>query len=229
MAPTHREKQHPDWIDTLPMAVWIVGEDGRIIHLNDEAVRLLGREPDAVVGHPCHEVIGGRCPDGSPLCSKHCPVVDEAVRRGHVDTFDLDVATPSGPRRLTISVGVVRTREGRGVELVHLAADVSRGRRAESFVRRLAHRSGPEPPAPQTPHSAPALSTRELTVLRLLARDETLEEIAATLGVSYATVRNHVQHILRKLGAHSMLEAIARFVLDELTDEPPDDSGRTKP
>jgi len=46
-----------------------------------------------------------------------------------------------------------------------------------------------------------------------MSEDATLESIATRLGVSYATVRNHVQHILAKLDAHSMLEAIARFVL----------------
>jgi DNA-binding NarL/FixJ family response regulator len=31
--------------------------------------------------------------------------------------------------------------------------------------------------------------------------------------VSYATIRNHVQHLLRKLGAHSLLEAVARSLV----------------
>jgi DNA-binding NarL/FixJ family response regulator len=37
--------------------------------------------------------------------------------------------------------------------------------------------------------------------------------IAKRLFVSHATVRNHVQHILAKLGAHSILESIALHLL----------------
>jgi DNA-binding CsgD family transcriptional regulator len=32
--------------------------------------------------------------------------------------------------------------------------------------------------------------------------------------VSHATVRNHVQHILAKTGSHSILEAVARYLLE---------------
>ncbi|MDH4038859.1 MAG: helix-turn-helix transcriptional regulator [Candidatus Krumholzibacteria bacterium] len=58
------------------------------------------------------------------------------------------------------------------------------------------------------------LTQREREILSLLAEDATLHEIAERLGVSYATVRNHVQHILRKLGVHSILEAVAVFLLN---------------
>jgi len=53
------------------------------------------------------------------------------------------------------------------------------------------------------------LTARELEVLRLLARGSSTNTAASTLGISTATVRAHVQAILRKLGAHSRLEAVA--------------------
>ena len=34
-------------------------------------------------------------------------------------------------------------------------------------------------------------------------------ELSRELGISVNTVRNHVQHVLAKLGAHSQLEAVA--------------------
>ena len=37
-----------------------------------------------------------------------------------------------------------------------------------------------------------------------------MKEIAGRLTLSEATVRNHVRAILRELGAHSQLEAVAR-------------------
>jgi two-component system nitrate/nitrite response regulator NarL len=58
--------------------------------------------------------------------------------------------------------------------------------------------------------SAPRLLTpRETEVVRLLTAGATSRTIAKRLNVSPATVRNHVQHILAKLGAHSRLEVVA--------------------
>jgi DNA-binding NarL/FixJ family response regulator len=53
------------------------------------------------------------------------------------------------------------------------------------------------------------LTPRELDVLRCLAKGEATDAIAALLYVSVSTVRNHVQNILTKLGAHSKLAAVA--------------------
>ena len=53
------------------------------------------------------------------------------------------------------------------------------------------------------------LTARELEVLRLLAGGASTLSSAELLGISTATLRAHVQGILRKLGAHSRLEAVA--------------------
>ena len=53
------------------------------------------------------------------------------------------------------------------------------------------------------------LTGRELEVLRLLASGTSTTAAAESLGISTATLRAHVQAVLRKLGAHSRLEAVA--------------------
>jgi DNA-binding NarL/FixJ family response regulator len=53
------------------------------------------------------------------------------------------------------------------------------------------------------------LTARELEVLRMLASGVSTASAAEMLGISTATLRAHVQAILRKLGAHSRLEAVA--------------------
>jgi DNA-binding NarL/FixJ family response regulator len=53
------------------------------------------------------------------------------------------------------------------------------------------------------------LTPRELEVLHLLASGASTGAAAASLGISTATLRAHVQAVLRKLGAHSRLEAVA--------------------
>ena len=60
-----------------------------------------------------------------------------------------------------------------------------------------------------------SLTPREREILDLLARDEDSHAIARAIGLSYATVRNHVQRILSKMKAHSIQEAVARYILAE--------------
>ncbi len=56
-----------------------------------------------------------------------------------------------------------------------------------------------------------ALTPRELDVLRLLARGQTNLEIARGLMVREGTIKYHVKNVLRKLGATSRADAVARY------------------
>lgn len=58
-------------------------------------------------------------------------------------------------------------------------------------------------------HARP-LSPRQHEVLELIARGVRPREIAARLGLSETTVRNHVHQVLLRLDSHSQLEAVAR-------------------
>ena len=55
----------------------------------------------------------------------------------------------------------------------------------------------------------PELTRRQNDVLRLLDEGRSTQEIARALSLSKETVRNYVGQILRALGAHSRLEAVA--------------------
>lgn len=57
---------------------------------------------------------------------------------------------------------------------------------------------------------APALSPRERQTLTLLAAGYSTAQMARELGVSKETVRNHVKGVLRRLGASSRVEAVAK-------------------
>lgn len=54
------------------------------------------------------------------------------------------------------------------------------------------------------------LSPRQRDVLVLMSGGVRVKEIAARLGLSEATVRNHIRLLLRRLECHSQLEAVAR-------------------
>ena len=53
------------------------------------------------------------------------------------------------------------------------------------------------------------LTNRELQVLKIASLGRSNKAIAEELHLSVNTVRNHMQHVLVKLGAHSKLEATA--------------------
>ncbi|HEV2011778.1 MAG TPA: response regulator transcription factor [Candidatus Limnocylindria bacterium] len=77
------------------------------------------------------------------------------------------------------------------------------------------------------PRPLEPLTARELEVLQLLAEGASTNQASEQLGISSATLRAHVQAILRKLGAHSRLEAVAEaarlgvITLDAWTREKP--------
>ena len=55
-----------------------------------------------------------------------------------------------------------------------------------------------------------SLTPRERQILGLMAEGLDNREISRQLGVSYATVRSHVRHLLVKLDARSKLEAVVK-------------------
>jgi PAS domain S-box-containing protein len=59
------------------------------------------------------------------------------------------------------------------------------------------------------PHPELHLTPRQAEMLRLLERGRTTTQIADELHLSRDTVRNHIRHLLRAVGAHSRLEAVA--------------------
>ncbi|MCG8585789.1 MAG: response regulator transcription factor [Pirellulales bacterium] len=60
------------------------------------------------------------------------------------------------------------------------------------------------------------LTQRESEVLKQLAYGLTNKEIAQALGISYETVKEHVQHILRKIGVTDRTQAAVWAVRNEL-------------
>jgi DNA-binding CsgD family transcriptional regulator len=65
---------------------------------------------------------------------------------------------------------------------------------------------------PQAAGPVEGLTPRELDVLRGMAAGQTNAAIAARLVVTEGTVKTHVQHILRKLGAANRAEAVTRWL-----------------
>jgi two-component system nitrate/nitrite response regulator NarL len=75
-------------------------------------------------------------------------------------------------------------------------------------------------PAPRAPLRSVSrqrfngLTPREMEVLSRLVLGEGTAAVARGMGVSYATARTHIQHVLEKLGVHSRLAAVAAAVVE---------------
>lgn len=88
----------------------------------------------------------------------------------------------------------------------HVVSAVQAAARGEmSFPAAVLHRLLA---SSQAPARSSALTPRQLEILQLLAEGRSTREIADQYVLSVSTVRNHIQNILTKLGAHSQLEAV---------------------
>lgn len=74
-----------------------------------------------------------------------------------------------------------------------------------SFV--LARLVGQAKPLPE---AAPRLTARQRQTLALLAAGCSTSQMAELMGLSNDTVRNHVKRLLKRLDAHSRVEAVAK-------------------
>ena len=198
--------------------VHVVDGEQRIIFWNPAAAKLLGFRPEEVLGRYCYDVIAGGDYEGHPFCRRNCPTIVAARRGRGVQNYDVCSRRADGRLLwLNISVLPVDDPESKGRLVVHLFRDVTRRRRAEVLAQQTIEavsRHQPDQEDAQEeaegpyPAPTPRLTRRELDVLRLLACGSSVPVMARSLGIEATTVRNHIEHILGKLGVHSRLEAV---------------------
>lgn len=172
-------------------AVFRTDDDGVIAEWNDAAEQLTGIPAADAEGRRCWEVIRGRDDRGNLLCHPGCSVARLARQGWPVQCTNLQMSTPRGPRRVTISTIVVRTA---GAPLILHPLRDEPGTRAEREAN----------------GAASGLTPRQREILGLIAVGLRAREIATRLVLSETTVRNHIRAILLQLGVHSQLEAVAR-------------------
>jgi DNA-binding CsgD family transcriptional regulator len=185
---------------------------------------VLGHTADEVLNRTCHEVIGGCDRNGRSVCGTDCPI-HRCVARGELPpSVEIQARTRDGPR-VWLHLSVIVIPHEPGPLKAHILHDVTDHRHATEFMAQVAsmlHETttpacdpaqasasgGGEDTAGPVP-GALTLTARERAVLRLMAEGLSNRVIAGRLQVSACTVRNHVQHILTKFGAHTRAHAVS--------------------
>jgi PAS domain S-box-containing protein len=103
----------------------------------------------------------------------------------------------------TEASGVLVSTAGKRVAVEVSAVPLTSGDRAIGVFGQLAEAEKPA----AAPH--PDLTPRQADVLRLLEHGRSTQQIADELHLTTETVRNHVRNLLRALGVHSRIEAVA--------------------
>src|ERR671910_1445691 len=190
-------------------AVYVVDPDYRIVYWDSRIESLTGALSQEALGQPCYEAVMGEREDGGPFCAHGCSVMHLAQAHRPVSAFDMRIKTRSGDRRwVSVSNLTVETEEG--PYLVHLLRDSQGTHDALEMARGLIQLSSKEEaPAPKR-KDVPALTPRQLEVLRLLSEGKSAREIGGELYLSQATVRNHIRSLLQALWVHSQLEVLAK-------------------
>jgi len=184
--------------------IFVVGGEGRVLLWNRAAERLLGYSARDVMGRQCCDIFAGLDENGNRLCYPGCHVVTLVKLGEAVQNFDMRTRTKAG-RGIWLNVSILSVANGKGDTpvTIHLFRDVT----AAKELLTLVHERLSAPAAGENPLGV--LTRREVEVLRLMADGRSTKGAAEALHVSPATVRNHVQSILAKLGVHSRLEAVA--------------------
>ncbi|MBL7501502.1 response regulator transcription factor [Frankia sp. CNm7] len=198
----------------------LVVDDSRLYR--DGLAAIVGREPDVA----------------DVRCAEDGPSVDAALARGAPDVVLLNLATlesralmarlrRAAPSARVIGIGVGDSEEEMiacveaGIsgfllrhepfsQLMRLVRRVVVGesfcspRVTAALMQRLAHLAAER-------QRVPVLTEREDQILGLLEYGLSNQQIADRLGIELRTVKNHVHHILRKLGVSRRGEAVAVF------------------
>jgi len=200
-----------DLIAGTGTAAFAMDRHEKIIYWNAAAEKLLGWSADDVLGRTCFSVLAGRDPFGNLYCMRDCAIVRTAVDGTSPEPFFMEVAKKKGgSQRVKVRVLPLPSGAKNTTCVMHL---IERGDAAELDrlvgAIRAASRPDADMPAADPMISVSPLTGREREIVVLLSNGYAALNIAAKLNLSHATVRNHIQNILRKLEVHSQVEAIA--------------------
>lgn len=208
-------------IASVPDGAFSVDMDYRIVSWNAGAERVLGMRADQVLGRRCFDVLGCSGTVGGEHSQPRCLAVTRARQGFPVPPFQT-VAYGRGAhrRKLGICTLFAHSEDGKP-QVMHIVQDPAQAEwplmnqsKADRSAAPDEHNEDPvvEKDYHSTHRDVPPsrLTPREVEVLRLVARGFSTNDIAAVLGISRITARNHVTKVIEKLSVKNRLQAVVK-------------------
>lgn len=175
----------------------------RIVGWNQAAAELFGMARAEVLGRPCCTVFSWTDRHGNAVCGPDCLTFALGGEGRVVANQEVLGRTKDGRRLwLQASTVVVPAEFGSQARLIHFLREATVTPDLQAALNR----------GSASEEAAERLTRREREVLTLLSEGVGTGEIARRLGIAQVTVRNHVQHVLEKLGVRSRAAAVARHL-----------------
>jgi DNA-binding CsgD family transcriptional regulator len=180
-------------------AAFATDSHDRVVFWNRGMGELVGRQAEDAMGHSFYDVLAGRdvfrvdSPASLPVPANPGDGGGTQARALNVTILRIAGARPDLFTRIHILEPIAE-----GDHLVRVLSGLTRANGGTTSSRRAA-----------AGQPAPPLTRRETQILRLMASGLQNKEVALRLGLSPATVRNHVHSLTGKLGVHSKLEAVS--------------------
>jgi PAS domain S-box-containing protein len=206
-------KQILNLVDGTADPAFAVDATGSITAWNKAATELFGLDASEAIGRRCHEVLHGSDETGV-VCPARCGIQRAIVDNRPVGNVDIQFETRTGKKWCNVSVLIDNGYYHESRCAIHIARPQELHKRLEraatEFVlaqRQMGH-DGVATSSARWAAVSETLTPREIAILNRLAMGQSTNSIANELSISPATVRNHIKNVLRKLGAHTRLEAI---------------------
>jgi PAS domain S-box-containing protein len=222
-----REKEYFDTLCNTADGVYVVDANKRILRWNKGAERILGFPENDVINRECFKVILGKSRPDKVVCGQNCKIHNSALRGTPLRNFDVLTQSSDG-KYVWVNVSIISPPDGSDPFVAHILRDITLEKTRELAVDQFLSDLGAPGAAPKESSgdkaafrnptaagspfpdkAAPALSEREIEVLKLLAEGLSTKSLAQKLNISHFTARNHIQNILVKLDLHSKAQAVS--------------------
>lgn len=198
-------------LESLGESVAVVDREFRLVWSKDPLLDQL-RPGAKMMGQPCYKAIAQR---DEPCPIDTCPV-RPVFANGKPCSVERHMVMPDG-KEIWRDARAYPIFDGRGrvAFAARISFDITHRKKQESIRERdleNMERSLEEMSRIQLEHlpfqpNGPALSPRELEVLRLVSQGLAKRQIADVLGISLNTVKRHVSNIFNKLSVNDRAQA----------------------
>jgi PAS domain S-box-containing protein len=180
------EDRFRELVDHAPFLLWMTDCDGSFTFFNRPWLEFRGRTMAEELGRGWLE---GMHPEDA---RRYTDTYQRAFERRQNFQVEYRLRRADGEYRWIAAVGVPQfTKDGRFLGYLGSCVEI-----------RAPHRS----------NGHPALTARELQVLKLVADGKSTKEVAATLNISYKTADSHRSRVMEKLDVHETASLVRNAI-----------------